>query len=83
VAKKSLPPINFEQSIHELEALVARMERGDLPLEQALREFEHGITLTRSCQQALAEAEQRVEMLTRQANGSLTLTPLNPATVNE
>jgi exodeoxyribonuclease VII small subunit len=78
VAKKPATAIDFEQSIQELEALVVRMERGDLPLETALREFEHGIALTRSCQQALAEAEQRVEILLRQSDGSSALTPFTP-----
>jgi exodeoxyribonuclease VII small subunit len=52
----------------ELEALVERMERGDLSLEESLSAFQHGIELTRACQQAIAEAEQKVEiLLTRDA----------------
>jgi exodeoxyribonuclease VII small subunit len=53
----------LEKSLEELEALVARLESGDLPLEQALKEFEHGVKLTRECQAALQEAEQKVEIL--------------------
>ena len=53
----------LEKSLEELEALVARLESGDLPLEQALKEFEHGVKLTRQCQAALQEAEQKVEIL--------------------
>ena len=45
------------------QALVTRIESGDLPLEQALQEFEHGVKLTRQCQTALQEAEQKVEIL--------------------
>lgn len=55
--------IDFESSLKELEALVEKMEHGDLSLEQSLKDFERGIALTRSCQQALREAEQKVEVL--------------------
>lgn len=53
----------LEKSLEELEAIVTRLESGDLPLEQALKEFEHGVKLTRRCQAALQEAEQKVEIL--------------------
>ena len=53
----------LEKSLEELEAVVARLESGDLPLEQALKEFEQGVKLTRQCQSALQEAEQQVEIL--------------------
>ena len=53
----------LEKSLEELEALVARLESGDLSLEQALKEFERGVTLTRQCNAALHEAEQKVEIL--------------------
>jgi exodeoxyribonuclease VII small subunit len=53
----------LEKSLEELEAIVVRLESGDLPLEQALKEFEHGVKLTRRCQTALQEAEQKVEIL--------------------
>lgn len=61
--KKSDPP-SFEESLSELEALVERMEGGELSLEESLDAFERGIALTRSCQQALQAAEQKVEILT-------------------
>lgn len=54
---------DFEQSLKELEELVTRMERGDLTLEESLQAFERGIQLTRGCQKALREAEQKVEIL--------------------
>lgn len=60
------PSIDFEKSLQELESLVARLEQGDLPLEESLKVFERGITLTRACQTALAEAEQKIEILTTQ-----------------
>lgn len=57
------PIAEFEQSMRELEALVERLERGDLPLEEALKQFERGVALTKSCQAALKAAEQKVEIL--------------------
>ena len=57
---------DFEASLEELEALVERLEQGDLPLEEALRSFERGVALTRLCQGALAEAQQKVEILLAQ-----------------
>jgi len=66
----SLP--DFEQSLTELEALVARLEQGDVPLEDALKTFERGVTLTRQCQSALRTAQQKVEiLLARDGNESI------------
>ncbi len=63
-SKKTTPPVDFEKALQELEALVERMEKGELSLEESLMEFERGVTLTRACQQALKEAEQKVRILT-------------------
>jgi exodeoxyribonuclease VII small subunit len=60
---KGTEGLDFEKALAELEALVARMEKGDLPLEQALESFERGIELTRLCQSALKDAEQKVQVL--------------------
>jgi len=62
VAKKQTP-VDFEQSLKELEALVEKMEKGDIRLEESLQHFERGILLTRQCQQALQAAEQKVQIL--------------------
>jgi len=62
LSKKTSQP-DFEKSLSELESLVASLEKGDLPLEETLKQFERGIELTRNCQQALKSAEQRVEIL--------------------
>ena len=55
--------VDFEQSLAALEALVIRMEKGDLSLEESLKAFEEGIRLTRECQSRLAAAEQQVQVL--------------------
>ena len=54
---------DFEEALAELETLVARLERGDLPLDEALKTFERGVELTRHCQASLKAAQQRVEIL--------------------
>jgi len=65
-ARKKAP--KFEQSLEELEQLVEDMESGDLSLEESLASFEKGIKLTRECQKALTEAEQKVELLIQQGS---------------
>lgn len=74
---QSTKPFDFESSLRELEQLVEKMEQGDLSLEQSLQDFERGIKLTRHCQQALQEAEQKVAILL-QKNAEAELTPFNP-----
>ena len=58
-------PIDFEASLSELEALVAKMEDGSLSLEESLLAFERGVQLTRACQTALRTAELRIKALTQ------------------
>ena len=69
-------PQYFEQSLAALEALVNRMEKGELSLEDSLKAFEEGVKLTRECQTRLAEAEQRVNLLLEQ-DGELSTQPLD------
>jgi exodeoxyribonuclease VII small subunit len=57
------PLPDFEKSLGELEALVQKLEEGDVPLEEALKTFERGVALTRACQTALRTAQQKVEIL--------------------
>ena len=72
--KSKLP--DFEKSLNELEALVAKLEQGDVPLEEALKTFERGVTLTRQCQTALRAAQQKVEVLLTK-NGAETVEPFD------
>jgi exodeoxyribonuclease VII small subunit len=58
---------DFERALGELESLVERLERGDLPLEEALRTFERGVELTRHCQTSLKAAQQKVEILLKRS----------------
>lgn len=61
--------INLEKALTDLEEIVDELESGDLPLEKAMKKFEDGIKLTRNCQAALKEAEQKVEILLKSAGG--------------
>lgn len=69
---------SFEAALGELEKLVERMERGDQSLEDALRDFERGVELTRTCQKRLQEAEQRVEKLVSDEQGQERTEPFSP-----
>jgi exodeoxyribonuclease VII small subunit len=61
--------IDLEKALSDLETLVEELESGDLPLDKAMKKFEDGIKLTRSCQSALRDAEQKVEILLKNAGG--------------
>ncbi len=71
-------PVNLEKSLADLESIVDELESGDLPLEKAMKKFEEGIKLTRSCQAALKEAEQKVEILLKSAGGQESLEEFDP-----
>ena len=58
---------DFERSLAELEAIVEKLEQGELSLDESLRHFERGVQLTRVCQSALKQAEQKVEILMRKS----------------
>ncbi|MGB0664540.1 MAG: exodeoxyribonuclease VII small subunit [Pontibacterium sp.] len=70
-------PADFEEAVQQLEGLVETLEKGDLPLDAALKAFEEGVQLTSHCQKILTEAEQKVQLLTEQ-NGELTSTSFEP-----
>ena len=70
--------INLEKSLADLETLVEELEKGDLPLDKAMKKFEEGIKLTRGCQLALKEAEQKVEILLKSTGGDASLQDFDP-----
>ncbi len=74
MAKRSTKAPDFETALAELEALVEKMEQGDLSLDESLQQFERGVQLTRSCQQALKAAEQKVQVLLEK-DGQTSLEP--------
>ncbi len=81
MAKKSAEADNeqkmsFEQSVLELEQVVAKMEKGDLPLEEAMSLFNKGISLTAFCSKKLNEAEREIAMLIEKKDGGYEEKPL-------
>lgn len=66
---KEPPARSFESSLEALESIVGKLERGDLALEESLELFEHGIRLSRECQERLSQAERRIEILMRDQQG--------------
>jgi exodeoxyribonuclease VII small subunit len=75
---KKTKGIDFEAAMSELEAIVGRLEHGDLPLEESLRQFERGVELTRNCQVALKQAEQKVQVLSTRPGAGAVLQDLEP-----
>ncbi|PIJ52242.1 exodeoxyribonuclease VII small subunit [Erwinia sp. OLTSP20] len=75
--KKAEPPVSFEHALQQLEQIVSRLESGELPLEEALNEFERGVQLSRTGQQQLKQAEQRVQILLSD-DADASLTPFTP-----
>jgi exodeoxyribonuclease VII small subunit len=75
VSKKTIG-LDFEKSLEELEALVEKMETGGMTLEESLKCFERGITLSKACQKSLSQAEQKISILLEK-DGKQTLTPFD------
>ena len=68
---------SFETMMTRLEDLVARLEEGNLPLEDSIRSFEEGMALVRQCTAVLQQAEERIQKLTRDATGAPAVAPLS------
>ena len=66
---------NFEESLKKLESIVAQLEQGDLALEESLKLFEEGVSLSAVCKQELDTAEGKVQMLIKQRDGGHKLEP--------
>ena len=64
---------SFEAALKQLEEIVQRLERGELPLEESLKLYEEGIRLSRLCHAKLEEAEAKIELLMKDARGDLVL----------
>jgi exodeoxyribonuclease VII small subunit len=66
---------DFEKSLARLEEVVKRLEGTDLSLDEGMKLFEEGVTLSRECQKQLEEAEGRVEILLKKADGKIVAEP--------
>ncbi len=81
VPGKKLEPAkkaDFERSLARLEEVVRKLESPNLSLDDAMKLFEEGVTLSRECQKQLEEAEGRVEILLKKADGKIAAEPFEP-----
>jgi len=77
-ASTPVADLSFEQALGELEAIVDRLDRGEIPLEQSIAAYERGTALRRHCEQKLAEARLRVERLVEGEGGEVSSAALDP-----
>jgi exodeoxyribonuclease VII small subunit len=77
-AKKLSPELNFEAAMDRLEAIVEQMESGKMMLEELIVRYEEGMKLVKICQERLASAEQRIEIITRNHTGKAIVQEFEP-----
>ena len=70
--------LDFERSMTRLEQVVKKLESPDLSLDEAMKLFEEGVTLSRECQKQLEQAEARIEILLKKADGKIVAEPFEP-----
>jgi len=73
----------FEDALNNLEKIVEKLERGDLPLEDSLAAFTEGIRLVQLCHKKLEEAENKVQTLLKNQQGDWSAVPFEPSTTND
>jgi exodeoxyribonuclease VII small subunit len=78
--KKPVAEANFEHAMKRLEQIVEQMESGELPLEELIGRYEEGMKLVKVCQDRLASAEERIEIITRNSAGKPVVKEFEPAT---
>jgi exodeoxyribonuclease VII small subunit len=79
-AKQAGTPMNFEGAMDRLEAIVEQMESGKLPLEDLIVRYEEGMSLVKVCQERLASAEQKIEIIARNSAGKTSVKNFEPTT---
>src|SRR3989440_1297436 len=81
MSSKSKPPaaeLNFEKAMDRLEAIVEQMESGKLPLEELIVRYEEGMNLVKVCQERLASAEQKIDIIARNSAGKALVKNFEP-----
>jgi exodeoxyribonuclease VII small subunit len=78
-AKPAATEINFETAMDRLEKIVGQMESGELPLEELIVRYEEGMNLVKVCQERLASAEQKIEIIARNSSGKPTVKDFAPS----
>ena len=72
---KTIETMNFEQSMRELETIVERLEKGEIPLEEAIHAYERGVALSRHCEKKLKDAQRRIEKIVIDKDGAVSSQP--------
>jgi exodeoxyribonuclease VII small subunit len=78
-SKQPGAPLNFENAMDRLETIVEQMESGKLPLEDLIVRYEEGMSLVKTCQERLASAEQKIEIIARNSSGKPVVKDFEPA----
>lgn len=68
---KTIKTMSFEQSMQELETIVERLEKGEIPLEDAIHSYERGIELSRHCEKKLKDAKRRIDKIVVDKDGKI------------
>lgn len=69
MSETAVSEMTFEQAMAELEQVVGRLERGEVPLEDSIKLYERGAALKKRCEAKLKEAEEKVEAITLDSDG--------------
>jgi exodeoxyribonuclease VII small subunit len=77
MAEKDIKSLSFEDALSELEAIVARLERGDAPLEESIDIYERGAKLKKHCESKLKDAQLKVDKIVLGADGGVKTEPLD------
>ena len=72
------PKMSFEEALSKLEQIVQQLEKGTLPLEESLAQFEEGMRLSKICGDKLAEVESKIEILVKRPDGNLAWSEYQP-----
>lgn len=78
-----MPEIKFEEALKKLEKIVEDLEKGDIPLDEALKKYQEGIEISRACAQRLESAKKKIDILSKNKKGEFELSPLDEAKLNE
>ena len=82
-SRKKDKELRFDEGLRQLEELALQLEQGNLPLEECVALFERGMALSRQLEEVLKEAERRIEILVKKADGSLETAPFSTPTDQE
>lgn len=75
MTKETSEELKFEKALERLEKIVEELESGNIPLDEALKKYEEGVRLSRACSEKLAQAEKKIQILTKTLDGSVKREP--------